>query len=165
MLRIYPGRRADAVAVNEQRLGRLDHRGTDHPNPARSGRQRRHDQLRRRDLVFNHPVRCPGRSRQTVQQWLDTQQPAPGKTAAQTLAADAKTDPNFHTLRDLLVNDLAQRLNIPLDALQITFSAQDEKLLSLAEPLFKFDVLPSRARALGNVSWDVTVINDAPARK
>jgi len=103
--------------------------------------------------------------RQTVQQWLDTQQPAPGKTAAQTLAADAKTDPNFHTLRDLLVNDLAQRLNIPLDALQITFSAQDEKLLSLAEPLFKFDVLPSRARALGNVSWDVTVINDAASKK
>jgi flagella basal body P-ring formation protein FlgA len=105
-------------------------------------------------------------SQQTIQQWIDTQQPAAGSTTpVQSLAADAKPDPNFHTLRDLLIADLSQRLNIPTQTLQLTFSAQDDKLLSLAEPIFKFDVEPSRARALGNVSWQVTVQTDSASRK
>jgi len=103
---------------------------------------------------------------QTVQQWIDTQQPVAGvPTAAPSLATDVKPDPNFHTLRDLLVNDLSQRLNIPAETLQLTFSAQDDKLLSLAEPIFKFDVEPSRARALGNVSWQVTILTDSASKK
>jgi flagella basal body P-ring formation protein FlgA len=105
-------------------------------------------------------------SQQTIQQWIDTQQPAAGTTTpAQSPTTDAKPDPNFHTLRDLLVTDLSQRLSIPAETLQLTFSAQDEKLLSLAEPVFKFDVQPSRARALGNVSWQVTVVTDSASKK
>jgi len=105
-------------------------------------------------------------SQQTIQQWIDTQQPAAGSaTPVQTPVTDAKPDPNFHTLRDLLVADLSQRLSIPAETLQLTFSAQDDRLLSLAEPVFKFDVQPSRARALGNVSWQVTVQTDSASRK
>jgi flagella basal body P-ring formation protein FlgA len=105
-------------------------------------------------------------SQQTIQQWIDTQQPAAGTTTpVQTPVTDAKPDPNFHTLRDLLVTDLSQRLSIPAETLQLTFSAQDDRLLSLAEPVFKFDVQPSRARALGNVSWQVTVQTDSASRK
>ncbi len=74
-------------------------------------------------------------------------------------------DPTFHTLHDLLVSDLALRLNIDPEALQLTFSPEDETLISLAEPLFKFDVRPSRARALGNVSWDVTVFAGTSSKK
>ena len=86
-------------------------------------------------------------SQQTIQQWIDTQQPVAGAPRPCKLpATDAKPDPNFHTLRDLLVADLSQRLGIPAETLQLTFSAQDDKLLSLAEPIFKFDVQPSRAR-------------------
>jgi flagella basal body P-ring formation protein FlgA len=105
-------------------------------------------------------------SQQTIQQWIDTQQPLAGvSTPVQTPATDAKPDPNFHTLRDLLVADLSQRLSIPAETLQLTFSAQDDKLLSLAEPIFKFDVQPSRARALGNVSWEVTVVTNSAKKK
>jgi flagella basal body P-ring formation protein FlgA len=105
-------------------------------------------------------------SQQTIQQWIDTQQPVAGvSTPVQTPSTDAKPDPNFHTLRDLLVADLSQRLGIPAETLQLTFSAQDDKLLSLAEPIFKFDVQPSRARALGNVSWEVTVLTDSAKKK
>jgi flagella basal body P-ring formation protein FlgA len=102
---------------------------------------------------------------QTTQQWIDTQQQAGAAAQSQSSATEPKPDPSFHTLRDLLVNDLGQRLGIPAETLQITFSAEDDKLLSLAEPIFKFDVRPSRALALGNVSWQVTVLTDSASKK
>ena len=85
-------------------------------------------------------------SGQTVEQWLDSQQPQAGKPVMTPVSDVAKPDPNFHILRDLLTDDLSQRLNIPADMLQITFSADDQKVLALAEPLFKFDITPSRAQ-------------------
>src|SRR5579872_993285 len=45
-------------------------------------------------------------SQQTVQQWIDNQQPAGAKTDSPSMATDVKPDPNYHTLRDLLVTDL-----------------------------------------------------------
>jgi flagella basal body P-ring formation protein FlgA len=101
---------------------------------------------------------------QTVEQWLDSQQPQTAK-ASSTPVADTKPDPNYHVLRDLLTNDLSQRLNIPPDQLQLSFDAEDEKVLNLAEPIFKFDITPSRARALGNVSWEVTILTDSASKK
>jgi flagella basal body P-ring formation protein FlgA len=111
-------------------------------------------------------------SQQTVQQWLDARQgdaakPTPAAAPAPVLASASNPapDPNCHTLRDLLVTDLSRRLNIPPETLQLTFSSQDEKVLALAEPIFKFDVRPSRARALGNVSWEVTIFTDSANKK
>jgi flagella basal body P-ring formation protein FlgA len=101
---------------------------------------------------------------QTVEQWLDSQQPQTPK-ASSTPVADTKPDPNYHVLRDLLTADLSQRLNIPPDQLQLSFAAEDEKVLNLAEPIFKFDITPSRARALGNVSWEVTILTDSASKK
>jgi flagella basal body P-ring formation protein FlgA len=103
-------------------------------------------------------------NQQTVEQWLDSQQPHTVKVVPASLT-EVKPDPNYHVLRDLLTVDLSQRLNIPVDTLQITFSAQDEKVLSLAEPIFKFDIRPSRARMLGNVSWEVTIVTDSTSKK
>jgi flagella basal body P-ring formation protein FlgA len=125
-------------------------------------------------------------SQQTVQQWLDARQgdaaknapadaPAPAGAATPVLAAASNPtaaraspsapDPNFHTLRDLLVADLSRRLGLLPETLQLSFSPQDEKVLALAEPIFKFDVRPSRARALGNVSWEVTIFTDSANKK
>jgi flagella basal body P-ring formation protein FlgA len=100
-----------------------------------------------------------GQPTQTVQQWLDAQQGGDAAKPEPVLAAatEQKSEPTFHSLRDLLVNDLSQRLNIPAEALQLDFSQQDQRVLSLSEPVFKFDVTPSRARALGNVSWQVKI--------
>jgi flagella basal body P-ring formation protein FlgA len=103
-------------------------------------------------------------NQQTVEQWLDSQQPQTAKVVPASLT-EVKPDPNYHVLRDLLAADLSQRLNIPVDTLQISFSAQDEKVLSLAEPVFKFDIRPSRARTLGSVNWEVTIITDSASKK
>jgi flagella basal body P-ring formation protein FlgA len=111
-------------------------------------------------------------SQQTVQQWLDAHPPDAAKTtpagAPTPILASASNpalDPNLHTLRDLLVSDLGRRLGILPETLQLSFSPQDEKVLALAEPIFKFDVRPSRARALGNVSWEVTIFTDSASKK
>ncbi|MGD0766777.1 MAG: flagellar basal body P-ring formation chaperone FlgA [Tepidisphaeraceae bacterium] len=111
-------------------------------------------------------------SQQTVQQWLDSHPPDAAKTtpagAPKPMLASASNpapDPNLHTLRDLLVADLGRRLSILPETLQLSFSPQDEKVLALAEPIFKFDVRPSRARALGNVSWEVTIFTDSASKK
>jgi flagella basal body P-ring formation protein FlgA len=111
-------------------------------------------------------------SQQTIQQWLDARPPDAAKTtpagASTPILASASnpaTDPSLHTLRDLLVADLSRRLGILPETLQLTFSAQDERVLALAEPIFKFDVRPSRARALGNVSWEVTIFTDTASKK
>ncbi|MGD0464183.1 MAG: flagellar basal body P-ring formation chaperone FlgA [Tepidisphaeraceae bacterium] len=108
-----------------------------------------------------------GDSQASIQQWIGAQQPSSAKPAnPSTLAQNASAvDPNCHTLRDLLVSDLSQRLSILPETLQLTFSPEDEKVISLAEPCFKFDIRPSRARTLGNVSWDVKVLTDSSSKK
>ena len=45
-----------------------------------------------------------------------------------TPTTEPKPDPNFHTLRDLLVADLGQRLSIPAETLQLDFQRQDDKV-------------------------------------
>lgn len=99
---------------------------------------------------------------QSVQDWLDARQGGDAAKPQPILASasDPKPDESFHSLRDLLVTDLSQRLGIPPETLQLDFSQQDQRLLSLSEPVFKFDVSPSRARALGNVLWQVTIYAD-----
>jgi flagella basal body P-ring formation protein FlgA len=72
---------------------------------------------------------------------------------------------SVRTLRDLLTQDVAQRLNVPIETLQMDFKPLDDKVLNLSEPLFKFQVEPTRVRNLGNVEWDVTVISDSGNKK
>jgi len=74
-------------------------------------------------------------------------------TMPQAHAADSP----FKSLKDLLEADLAQRLNIAREDLQMTFKKQDDKLLRLSEPHFKFDIQPQRVGNLGDVSWNVDI--------
>jgi flagella basal body P-ring formation protein FlgA len=61
------------------------------------------------------------------------------------------------TLRTILAADLSGRLGIPQDQIELRFNPRDEKVLKLAEPLFKFHVESKRIRNLGSVVWDVTL--------
>lgn len=69
------------------------------------------------------------------------------------------------TLRTLLAEDLSVRLEIPKDQIEITFNPADEKLLNLSEPLFKFNIQGRRARNLGEVSWNVTILSGSGSQK
>ena len=69
------------------------------------------------------------------------------------------------SLRTLLAEDLSVRLGIPTDKLEITFNPADDKLLNLSEPLFKFNIQARRARDLGEVSWNVTILSGSGSQK
>jgi len=64
----------------------------------------------------------------------------------------------YHSLRELLTRDLATRTNLSTDQLQMNFRAEDEKALNLSEPNFQFQIDPLRARNLGDVAWNVTIL-------
>jgi flagella basal body P-ring formation protein FlgA len=76
--------------------------------------------------------------------------------SAQPAAEESKP---FHSLRELLTADAAQRLNVPPDSIQMTFNAEDDKVLSLGDSIFKFDIEPERMNDLGPVSWNVTIVS------
>ena len=61
------------------------------------------------------------------------------------------------SLKQLLLADLAERLAVDVNLIQLTFSQRDQKLLVLAEPQFSFDVTPRRVRNLGPVTWEVVI--------
>jgi flagella basal body P-ring formation protein FlgA len=75
------------------------------------------------------------------------------------------TQKTLRTLRDALVADAASRLSVPAEILQLDFKAQDEKVLNLAEPTFKFQIDAVRVRDLGDVQWRVTLLNGASSSK
>ncbi len=84
--------------------------------------------------------------------------------ATRPSALEAECNP-FHTLRDRLIADAAQRFNVPAGDLQVTFAASDASLLNLAEPTFRFDLDARRVRDLGKVQWDVTVMNGSASQR
>lgn len=126
--------------------------------------------------------------RAALQQWIDSHQSgsgdSPKNSAPQTqptsapsaaaseasagasaIAAGAADDKAVHSLRELLTADICQRLGIAADAIQLSFSPEDEKVLALAEPCFKFDIQPNFVRNLGRVSWDVAIFGDSSSSK
>ncbi len=111
-----------------------------------------------------------------MQQWIaartvdapeSAQVSAPAPVVAKTpVAAPAPDAPKTaRSLRELLAADVAQRLNLSPDMLQIDFKPLDEQVLNLSEPLFKFQIEPTRVRNLGDVEWDVTIISESGNRK
>ncbi|HEY7090183.1 MAG TPA: flagellar basal body P-ring formation chaperone FlgA [Tepidisphaeraceae bacterium] len=103
-----------------------------------------------------------------LRQWVEakqgTQQIAGNSTTAPSTAPMGDQSPIL-TLRDALVVDLAHRLNLPPESLQVDFKSQDEKILNISKPLFKFDIDPVRAKSLGNVMWNVTITTDSGTKK
>lgn len=59
-------------------------------------------------------------------------------------------------LKSKLIADVAQRLKLPVDTLQVDFRPEDRRLLSMGAP-FEFTIEPQRHGDLGEVSWLVTV--------
>jgi len=116
-----------------------------------------------------------------LQQWIDSHQSgsaeSPKNAAPQTQPTSAPSaaasgtpaggsdDKPVHCLRELLTTDICQRLCVSADAIQLSFSPEDEKVLALAEPCFKFDIQPERMRNLGRVSWDVAIFHDSTSKK
>jgi flagella basal body P-ring formation protein FlgA len=76
-----------------------------------------------------------------------------------------KDDSPVRSLRQLLVEDASVRLNLPVDSLQINFNPADDKILSLSEPQFKFNLAARRVYGLGDVAWDVTIITETTNKK
>jgi len=65
------------------------------------------------------------------------------------------------TLRDLLIAEVAERFQLPLESLQVRFSPQDEKVLALSEANCRLDIEPRRQRNIGDIAWDVTATSAA----
>jgi flagella basal body P-ring formation protein FlgA len=103
-----------------------------------------------------------------LQQWIDARQPTtqPEVPLVAGPAAVPSTGPSeplaMGSLRGKLIADLAQRLNLPGESLQVDFKPQDEQVLNTSEPLFRFNIEPVRARSLGSVAWNVTLVGDLP---
>jgi flagella basal body P-ring formation protein FlgA len=90
------------------------------------------------------------------------------RDAADTTAAAAtdRTENPVRSLREVLTDELAARLNLPVAALHLRFAEKDERLLNLCEPQFRFALEPSRSRTLGDITWTVTVsAADNPAQR
>ena len=61
------------------------------------------------------------------------------------------------SLKQLLAENLAQKLGLSIDVLQLTFRSQDDRVLRLVEPHFKFTIEPQHTGNLGDVSWNVQI--------
>lgn len=96
------------------------------------------------------------------------QMPACPQTRRSGSGGSTPVDPppqTTRTLREILIEELAGRFNIPAEALDVRFSSADQHLVNLCEPLFRFEVEPRRQRNLGDITWDVTIISDGGQKK
>ena len=120
-------------------------------------------------MNFIGPMSCQVNRDATFEPGGAIEQYTAARTAAavpETPAADATVSTNpYHTLRDLLTTNLSEKLNIPEEELQMTFRNQDDVLLRLCEPHYRFDIEPERASNLGDVSWNVVVTSDNGSKR
>ncbi len=86
------------------------------------------------------------------------------RPTSRPLAAAADPAPT-RSLRDILLADLAIRLSLPPESLQVSFNPKDDNVLNLAEPQFRFNLEPQNVRNLGQVAWDVLVVAGNGTRK
>jgi flagella basal body P-ring formation protein FlgA len=94
---------------------------------------------------------------QATDQSKSATQPSAATVAEAPVRSTHSSDNPIVTLQDALTHDLATRLQLPVDSLQIQFDPRDDKLLSMTTPPFTFEIAPSRLHILGNVSWDLSV--------
>lgn len=105
--------------------------------------------------------------------WIDAKEKTPvaghGGPSAAPLAVPATVElaekGAVRSLREVLMEDLSVRVGLPLEVLQLTFNPKDERLLSLSEPQFKFNIEAQRVRNLGDVNWVVTIIAGEGSQK
>ena len=82
-----------------------------------------------------------------------------------TAAVKPVEEKQYRNLRDYLAGEVAERLALSVDQLQLHFSPRDEKLLNLSEPQFQFNVKTPWNRNLGEVTWDVLIIAEGSTQK
>jgi flagella basal body P-ring formation protein FlgA len=137
-------------------------------------------------IHFAGPLSCTvGRSDvrfdegNALRAWIDARESAnPGSRPSRTSAVGgsrASEAPDavvigpeaspFKSLRQLLIDDLASRLKLAPESLQVTFKSEDESVLRLSEPHFRFDISPHRASNLGQVAWNVTIVSGDGSRR
>ena len=89
------------------------------------------------------------------------------QVAPQRASASAPRDAKepVRSLGALLVSDLAVRLGLPEEQLQVSFNPKDEKLLNLSEPLFRFNIDGRQIHDLGPVTWNVLVVAGGGSQK
>jgi flagella basal body P-ring formation protein FlgA len=85
-------------------------------------------------------------------------------TVAASPAARAEAS-QVKTLRSLLIEDLAVRVGLPADQLQVNFNPKDENLLHMAEPLFKFNIDGRQVHDLGDVTWNIQILTGNGSQK
>lgn len=73
--------------------------------------------------------------------------------------------PVHRQLRDVLIEELARQAGVPVEALVVDFKPQDERLLNLTEPHFRFHATLKRGKSMGNTAWDVLIDSNGEARK
>jgi flagella basal body P-ring formation protein FlgA len=82
----------------------------------------------------------------------------PPASSSATPSADPVADLVGHqTLRQALTQDLADRLSLPADDIELTFDPRDEKVLRASGPVFQWAINTVRASNLGPVRWTVTL--------
>jgi flagella basal body P-ring formation protein FlgA len=87
------------------------------------------------------------------------------KVAEATPPNNAIEEKTAKTLKDLIVAETAERLNLPAAQLQFTFNPADAKVLNLSEPHFAFNVKSPRVKNLGEQTWEVTILAGDSAQK
>ena len=90
--------------------------------------------------------------------------PPPQPTSGAARASHEEPSP-VKSLRSELTNDLAVRLGLSVDQLQIKFNPKDENLLHLSEPLFKFNIDGRQIHDLGDVTWNVQILTGSGSQK
>jgi flagella basal body P-ring formation protein FlgA len=86
----------------------------------------------------------------------------PGEAATRV---EERPGESQYTLRDQLLDDLAERLRLPRETLQVQFHPRDEEILKLIVSQHRLHIDPRRVRGLGDVAWDVQVLNGERAEK
>ncbi|MGA2497409.1 MAG: flagellar basal body P-ring formation chaperone FlgA, partial [Tepidisphaeraceae bacterium] len=71
----------------------------------------------------------------------------------------------FHTLRDLLSEEVAERFSLDPESLSMRFRPEDEKLVGLSEPACRFSVMPRKQSNIGDLTWDVLITSQGSEKK
>ena len=72
---------------------------------------------------------------------------------------------SYHTLRELLAEEVAERFSLDPETVSMRFGPDQEKLVSLSEPACRFSVMPRRQSNIGEVTWDVLITSPDGEKK
>lgn len=73
--------------------------------------------------------------------------------------------PVHRQLREVLIEELAHSAGVAPELLVVEFKPQDDRLLKLSEPHFRFHATLKRGKSLGSVAWDVIIESNGEMQK